>query len=116
MSWTLEPLKHPSEPHKMGPLVPQLWHLEVRPALITAKRRGRINAKGLDERIGALGELPARTDTSPDLEVALDLAREHELSFYDAVYLELALRSQSSLAMLDTGLSNAAAARGVELV
>ena len=99
-----------------GVLVPQLWHLEVRNALITAERRGRIDANSLDERIRAIVELPVGTDTAPDLDVALALARARELSFYDAIYLELALRSESPLATLDTGLAEAATMEGVPLV
>ena len=97
-------------------LVPQLWHLEVRNALITAERRGRIDADSLDERIRALLELPVGTDTDPDLDVALALARAHGLSFYNAIYLELSLRSESALATLDTGLAQAASDKGVQLV
>ena len=99
-----------------GVLVPQLWHLEVRNALITAERRGRIDADSLDERIRALLELPVGTDAAPDLDVALALARAHGLSFYDAIYLELSLRSESALATLDTGLAQAASDKGVQLV
>ena len=99
-----------------GVLVPQLWHLEVRNALITAERPGRINANSLDERIRAIVELPVGTDTAPDLDVALALARARDLSFYDAIYLELALRSESPLATLDTGLAEAATMEGVPLV
>ena len=97
-------------------LVPQLWHLEVRNALITAERCGRIDADSLGERIHALLELPVGTDTAPDFDAALALAREHGLSFYDAMYLELSLRSESPLATLDTGLAQAASDKGVQLV
>lgn len=99
-----------------GVLVPQLWHFEVRNALISAERRRRIDAKGLDDRIRAIVELPVGTDTAPDLDVALALARAHELSFYDAIYLELALRSESPLATLDGGLAQAATMERVPLV
>ena len=96
--------------------VPQLWHLEVRNALATAERRGRIDASGFGERIRALLMLPVSTDTAPDLDAALALARAHELSFYDAIYLELAQRREAALATLDTALRRAAAAEGLSLV
>ena len=99
-----------------GVLVPQLWHLEVRNALITAERRRRIDARGLDQRIRAIVELPVGTDTTPNLDIALALARTHKLSFYDAIYLELALRSDSPLATLDGGLAEAATMERVPLV
>ena len=71
---------------------------------------------GRFERIRALRELPLGTDTAPDLDVALALARAHELSFYDAIYLELAQRSELPLATLDTRLAKAATMEGVPLV
>jgi predicted nucleic acid-binding protein len=45
----------------------------------------------------------------------LSVAREHDLSAYDAAYLELALRKGLPLATLDTRLRNAARRAGVEL-
>lgn len=42
------------------------------------------------ERLNALYDLPIRTDTEPDLDIAFALAERHGLSFYDAIYLELA--------------------------
>ena len=121
-SWLLDDELDPAAENALdrisrdGVLVPQLWHLEVRNALITAERRGRIDANSLDERIRAIVELPVGTDTAPDLDVALALARARDLSFYDAIYLELALRSESPLATLDTGLAEAATMEGVPLV
>ena len=121
-SWLLDDELDPTAENALarvsedGALVPQLWHLEVRNALITAERRGRIDASALEERIRALRELPLGTDTAPDLDVALALARAHELSFYDAIYLELAQRSELPLATLDTRLAKAATMEGVPLV
>ena len=46
----------------------------------------------------------------------LDLAREQELSSYDASYLELAIREGLPLATLDGRLKDAAARVGVPLV
>jgi predicted nucleic acid-binding protein len=43
----------------------------------------------------------------------LSLARTHNLSAYDAAYLELALRRGLSLASLDANLKTAAKAAGV---
>ena len=97
-------------------LVPQLWHLEVRNALLMAERRGRITANGLEERRYALGRLLVSTDTPPDLEAAFALARTHGLTFYDALYLELAQRRQAALATLDTALGRAAVAAGIALL
>ena len=75
-----------------GALVPQHWQLEVRNALLMAERRGRITADEVNERLLNLRELLVSTDTPPDLEAAFALARTHGLTFYDALYLELAQR------------------------
>ena len=99
-----------------GAVVPQLWHVEVRNALIVAERRGRISPDGLNERVRALVDLPVSTDTEPDLDAALALARAHGLSLYDAIYLELAQRYQTAVATLDGRLVQAAAAEGLSLV
>ena len=98
-----------------GALVPHLWHLETRNTLLIAERRGRLSAVGVKERLDALKGLPIRTDEEPDFQSAFDLARAHELSFYDAVYLELARRESAELATLDGALGQAAVAEGVPL-
>jgi predicted nucleic acid-binding protein len=97
-------------------LVPQHWHLEVRSALLGAERRRRIRADEVDERLRTLGELSVRTDTEPRVATAFALARRHGLSIYDAVYLELAQRSDAPLATLDQAMSRAARATGLALI
>ena len=98
-----------------GALVPHLWHLETRNTLLIAERRGRLSARGVKERLDALKGLPIRTDIQPDLQSAFNLARAHGLSFYDALYLELAKREIAELATLDGALGRAALAEGVPL-
>ena len=97
-------------------LVPHLWHLELRNGLLVASRRGRITADELTERLNALHGLPIRTDTEPDLSLAFVLAEKHGLSFYDAVYLELAIRHSAPVATLDRTLARAADAEGLPLI
>ena len=99
-----------------GALVPQLWHLDVRNALVSAERRGRITARGLNDRLRALRRLPVATDAAPDLDAVVALARSHRLSIYDAVYLELARRHRAALATLDAGLAHAAVAEDLPIV
>ena len=55
------------------------------------------------------------TDLNTDLDATFSLAFEHSLTFYDALYLELASRRQLSLATLDGDLSRAARSAGVEI-
>lgn len=97
-------------------LVPQLWHLEVRNALLAAERRGRINVDEVEERLRFLLELPVKTDTEPNLKAVFALARARHLSLYDALYLELAIRCECALATLDAALARAAVAEGIPLV
>ena len=96
-------------------MVPYLWHLETHNTLLVAERRGRLSARGANDRLDALKGLPIHTDEEPDLQSAFELARAHGLSFYDALYLELAKRESAELATLDESLGRAAIAEGVSL-
>ena len=96
--------------------VPQLWHLEVRNGLIIAERRGRLSATRINECLEAIKRLPIQTDSEAVLDTVVSLARMHNLSVYDAVYLELAKRRDAALASLDGALLRVAAEEGVELV
>ena len=93
--------------------VPQHWHLEVRNALLVGERRGRITSEQSKVGLSLLGRLPLRTDLEVDLDGAMDLARSHGLSLYDAAYLELAHRRQLALATLDHRLGQAANSTGL---
>lgn len=98
-----------------GALVPQLWHIEIRNVLLVAERRGRISAEQAAAYLDALSELPIVTDTTPYLAVAFALARAHGLSFYAALYLELAQRRNGEIATLDSALARAAVASGLSV-
>ena len=97
-------------------IVPQHWHLEIRNALLVAERRRRLPADAVPQRLRLLQTLPIRTDIEPDLDRAYEFARSYRLSFYDAVYLELAVRHGAALATLDMALSRAAGSENVIVV
>ena len=60
------------------------------------------------------GAVPRVTaDFNPDQWATLTLARTHRLTFYDALYLELAQRREATLATLDNALLRAADTGGV---
>ncbi len=99
-----------------GGLVPHLWHYEVRNALLVAERRGRVGTGRAKERLALLKDLPIVTDQEPDLDVAMDMAITHGLSFYDAAYVELGRRRSLPLATLDGDMVRAALAEGIEVV
>ena len=97
-----------------GAVVPQLWHSEIRNCLLVAERRNRIDESDAVARLEALIELPIETDPNPDLDAAYTLARKYDLSFYDALYVELASRLHIPLATLDRRLSAAASSTAGE--
>lgn len=99
-----------------GAVVPHLWHYEVRNALLVAERRGRLREGRARERLGFLADLPVLTDQEADLSATMDLAITHSLSYYDALYLELARRRGLPLATRDTALARAVRAEGLEVV
>ena len=96
--------------------VPRIWYLEMRNALLVAERRGRLSRRMADERLEALAELPIRIDQDPNFRVAMDLARKHGITFYDSLYLELALRVAAALATLDNALARAATNEGLDIL
>jgi predicted nucleic acid-binding protein len=55
-------------------------------------------------------------DITPEANEVLRLARTHQLSVYDAAYLELALRKNAPLATLDTDLIKAARLESVPVI
>ena len=101
-------------------VAPALWHLEIADGLAMAERR-----KILTSSDATLALLQLEQLCSQALEIeaeivpmrqALTTARAYQLSAYDAVYLDLALRARLPLATLDVGLRKAAGKAGVELL
>ncbi len=95
-----------------GGMAPQIWWAELRNGLLAAERRGRISPGGTDAALAALDDLPITLDHTPHGAMVLRIAREHNLTVYDAMYLELALRLDGPLATLDRKLARAAAEAG----
>ncbi|MDE2661504.1 MAG: type II toxin-antitoxin system VapC family toxin [Gemmatimonadota bacterium] len=95
-----------------GGVAPQIWWAELRNALLAAERRGRVPPAGTDAALAALDDLPIVLDRTPSGAMVLRIAREHDLTVYDAMYLELALRLNCPLATLDRKLAMAAAEAG----
>jgi predicted nucleic acid-binding protein len=99
--------------------VPALWKLEVVNALLKAKRQGRVTVERAKEFLGELRDLTIEVDNEclvkADSEI-FQLGLEHQLSSYDAAYLELAQRRKLPLATEDNNLVLAAKAKAVLLV
>ncbi len=99
-------------------VLPALWYQETANALLVLQRRNELK---LDERREALATLKT-LNIKPDFEGASlafgrvsELAELHDLSIYDATYLELALREQLPLITRDDGLRLAAQRCGLRL-
>jgi predicted nucleic acid-binding protein len=102
-----------------GATAPQLWPLEALNGLLTAERRGRIDAAVRRRLAGFLVQLPVVIDdeTASQAWIATaQLAERYDLTAYDAAYLELALRLDLPLATNDAALIAAARAAGASLL
>ncbi len=100
-------------------IVPSVWSLEVGNALIVAERGGRITRNDHARLASMLQEFRVEVElTTRQLALApvLDIARDYDLTSYDASYLELAMRRGLPLASLDRRLRAAAESAGVPLV
>jgi predicted nucleic acid-binding protein len=99
--------------------VPFIWPVEVANVLVTAERRKALKVAQVTGFVEELSAWPIRVDTlgvDRAFQQILGTAREHNLSAYDAAYLELAIREGLPLATLDDDLRKAARAVGVKLV
>ena len=98
--------------------VPALWPLEVANALTVLVRRKKLTEAERQIGLGWLRGLPLRIDhemASLAFSRLSDLATAHQLSIYDAAYLELAQRRKLALACADGPLRKAARQSGVSL-
>ncbi len=90
--------------------VPALWHIEITNALLVGERRRVVSTAQVLDYLSRLSRLPIITDDTPSTsrrDLIMALAREHNLTAYDATYLDLALRSNATLATFDKQLARA---------
>ena len=107
-----------TEVYRDGAMVPALWPIEMGNALTMGLRRRRITDPDYFKSIAALAEIPVTVeplDPKRALANVPPLATKHGLTFYDAMYLELAMRLSVSLATFDAEIIRAARAVGVPL-
>lgn len=98
-------------------IAPAFWAVEVLNTLLVGEKRGRISAEQTQTFLGDLQTLgPALDYASLDQVYGLiqTISRNHRLTPYDALYIELALRMGCPLATLDQPQRVAARALGVE--
>ena len=122
-TWLLREADDPEELDRLllgiEPVVPALWRLEVANILLRFQRARRYSAVDLRAFLGDLFDFPAEVLPEPEdrhLAGLFDLAKPHQLTSYDAVYLDAALRHRLPLLTHDRNLRLAAEAEGVELL
>jgi predicted nucleic acid-binding protein len=97
-------------------IVPAFWSVEVLNALLLGERKGRITSDQTKAFFHALRVLDPVLDDASLEQVAGPIqmiCRSHRLTPYDALYVELAIRSGYPLATLDQPQREAATALGV---
>jgi predicted nucleic acid-binding protein len=100
-------------------VVPAHWPTEILNGLLVASRRKRIKADQPAHFWDELARLAIETEpplTASQAKTVLALSEKHNLTVYDAAYLELAHRRQLSLGTLDADLREAAQVEGVVLL
>ena len=99
--------------------VPSIWPLEVGNVLLVAESKKRLSEADSMRFIALLTELPIIIEQeSPErmIKEIFALARKHELSSYDASYLNLAMRKGLPIATLDDNLIAAAKRSQVPII
>ncbi len=99
-----------------GGVVPRIWWYELRNALLMNERRGRISQQQVWDTLTDSQMLNLSIDDNHDEAQILNLARQFDLTVYDAAYLETALRRSMHLATLDRKLRTAAEAIGAAVI
>jgi predicted nucleic acid-binding protein len=99
-------------------IVPFLWTYEIGNALVVAHRRKRLDVAGINEILESLRALPIIIDQPEPASVRKlpSLALKHDLTVYDAAYLEMALRFDLPMATNDKSLKRAMTNSGLKLV
>jgi predicted nucleic acid-binding protein len=100
-----------------GAVVPTLWSYQVTNGLLAALRRGRLTEEAVAHAVVGLERLPITYDPSrPPQGELIGVAREYDLTTYDAAYLWLARYRDMSLATRDQRLTSAARKAAIKLV
>ncbi len=100
-------------------LVPAWWFLEITNVLVLAEKKGRIKSEKVAEFVAMIECFDLEIDEEAQARAfrhLLPLCRTHQLTSYDAIYLDLAVRRKLPLASLDEPLRKAAKKLGVKLL
>jgi predicted nucleic acid-binding protein len=99
-------------------VAPGVFPLELGNALVVAERRKKLARADAQRFLRLVQSLPLRVEQElpqRQLGEVLALARQYDLSTYDAAYLDLAMRAALPLATMDQPLRVAAKRAGVPL-
>ena len=102
-----------------GAIAPAIWPFEVANALLVGEKRKRVTVAQVTAILQRVADLPISVEPAQighAFQQVIALARQTELSEYDAAYLELALRLGLPLATLDARLRQSAKDAGIALV
>jgi predicted nucleic acid-binding protein len=97
-------------------ITPFLFWFEIRNAALLGVRRKRITEGEMAAFLSRLENMIIGFAALPETAAVFALAHRHRLSFYDAAYLELAMREGRALATLDEAIAKAARAEGTPLI
>lgn len=96
-------------------IVPRIFWYEIRHVLLKAKQNGRIEQRDFEAYLTQLtDEFAMSEDGENDTTKTLDLAQRHNLTVYDASYLDTAIRHKAKLATFDKELATAAVKEKIE--
>lgn len=97
--------------------MPRLWNYEIMNVLLCAHRRKRLDDEGFAEARDIFGQIQCEFHEQADTVCRrriFQFAERHQLTAYDAAYLELADRLQVPLHTFDGKLLKAAKAEGIK--
>jgi predicted nucleic acid-binding protein len=99
-------------------IVPAIWSVEITNALLVGERRKRIRHPEIRRFVELIRSLRIVEDGQSFANTVaniLPLARENNLSAYDAAYLDVAIRHEIAVATLDGALQKICRAVGIEI-
>jgi predicted nucleic acid-binding protein len=99
--------------------VPAHWPAEIASALSVNHRRGRISAKNVAVAVEKLLVLKPTVDPAPplaDIPDLLQLTAAEQLTIYDAVYVQLAMKLDAMLATVDEAMRMSAKRHDISLL
>lgn len=100
-------------------VVPALWQWEVANGFVTAERRGLLSSSETAQILQTFDTVLASIEIKQDLipiRRNIRMAVDHQLTAYDAAYLQLAKEEQLPIATLDRALTEAATMAAVPLL